>query len=75
MGEVTSLAETPVVDVDGNLFDGWADGRASAVRRRLAADFGGWEPGAELEASALERVALALRADAGAREPAPESKL
>ena len=68
------LARIPL-NIDGFLFGGWRDGKASRVRARLAPDFRGWaESHAKCEQQ-IERVVLALRADEHAREKPPKSRL
>jgi uncharacterized protein YjbI with pentapeptide repeats len=56
------LAIVPI-DLDGFLLNGWQDGRAATLRKRVAADFVGWETdNGKFEAS-FEKVARALRTD------------
>ena len=63
------------LDLDGYLFKGWKGPKAVKVRKRLAANFTGWErDNAKFEAQ-FERVVQALRSDDQARQPPPTSKL
>ena len=63
------------LDLDGFLFDGWKGPLAVKLRKRLAADFTGWETDNAKFEEQFERVVQALRADEGARQKAPEGKL
>jgi hypothetical protein len=67
------LALIPL-DLDGYLFGGWQDGKATQVRSRLAADFKGWRRSAKKFDEQFERVVKAPRTDDG-WEPAPPPKL
>ncbi len=69
------LAIIPL-NLDGYLFDPqWQDWKKQHLTDRLAADFTGWETDSAKFEEQIERVLKALRADAGARQPPPKSRL
>jgi hypothetical protein len=63
------LALIPL-NLDGYLFE-WSDGKAPEVRRRLAADFTGWET----NDAKFERVVRALRSDDSGRGTCQEFRV
>ena len=74
-GEIT-IVIIPL-NLDGYLLsDNWdGDGKASLIKRRLAADFIGWEHNNAKFEQQFEVLMRALRTDAGGREPNPTPKL
>jgi uncharacterized protein YjbI with pentapeptide repeats len=62
------------LNLDGYLFRGWDDGKATIVKARLAADFKGWEHDNAKFDEQFERVVKALQTDDG-REKEPISLL
>ena len=66
------LAIIPL-NLDGHLFE-WDGAQAAELRRRLAADFTGWETDNAKFEEQFERVVKALRTDGG-KVPPPKPKL
>jgi hypothetical protein len=63
------------LNLDGYLFE-WEGKHAAELRKRLAPDFTAWgSDDAKIDAQQLENVVKALRADDGAREAPPVSKV
>jgi hypothetical protein len=67
------LAIIPL-NLDGHLFK-WEGAHAAALCKRVAADFTGGDSDNTKYEAQLEAVVGALRADPGARAPAPAPKL
>jgi uncharacterized protein YjbI with pentapeptide repeats len=64
------------LNLDGYLLsDAYQSGMKPEITRRLAADFTGWKKDGKIFKTQFERVVKALRADTGAREKPPKSKL
>jgi len=64
------------LNLDGYLFsDDWKSGYRAEIRRRLAADFRGWEASHAKCEEEIEKVIRALRSDEQAREPPPKPRL
>ena len=69
------LALVPL-NLDDHMFSGkWNSGKGAQVKSRLAANFTGWETDNDRFNEQVDKVAKALRADAGGRERPPDSKL
>ena len=70
-----TLALIPL-DLDGYLLSGqWQNGKSQEVLARFVADFRGCNRSHKKFETRVEQVIAALRADEGARPPAPKSKL
>jgi hypothetical protein len=69
-----TLAIIPL-NLDNFLFNGWQDGRAAALRKRLAADFVDWESDNRKFEKSLEKVIQALRTDETRPRADPVPKL
>jgi hypothetical protein len=67
------LALIPL-NLDGYPFE-WSDGKAPEVRRRLAADFTGWETNDAKFEREFERVVRALRSDDSGRGTCQEFRV
>lgn len=64
------------LNLDGHIFsEDWQSGYRAQIRRRLAADFTGWEKDNTKFESQIENVTKALRADKGLREAPPTQRL
>ena len=77
MKERNSKIQTIIpLDLDGYLFGNeWRVGYCAQLRRRLVADFNGWEQDVPKFDRGVDSVIRALRADEFVREQAPPSKL
>lgn len=63
------------LNLDNFLFEGWQDGRAATLRKRLAADFVGWENDDSKFEASIEMIVKALRADEVRSRVPPVPKL
>jgi len=67
------LALIPL-NLDGSLFK-WDDGKADEIKRRLAADFKGWDSDNKKFEEQFERLIRALMTEARGRETPPPTRL
>jgi uncharacterized protein YjbI with pentapeptide repeats len=72
-GKVDTLAIIPI-DLDGFLFQ-WTGSHAASLKKRLAANFTGWQTNIRSYQKPLNLLASALRSAGWARPQPPESKL
>jgi hypothetical protein len=64
------------LNLDGYLFsEEWTSGYRANIRKRLAADFTGWETDNSKFEHEFDRIVKALRSDDGAIEAPPIPKL
>lgn len=63
------------INLDNFVFEGWQDGRAATLRKRMAANFVDWEHDNSIFESAFEKIVRTLRSDIEAQLGPPEPKL